>query len=390
MSNKPKPDAPQGRRLGWRMYLLAAALIFGLPAAGYGIFAWLQAQKRKADECFTRPIREFAADTVDLHAVAFNPREPRLVASGYADVVRLWDIETGECVRTLSGHEGPRYSADVVNSVAVSPDGRQCSSAGGNEVKLWDVATGECLWTMRGHAYGVASVAFSPDGRRCLSGSYDQTLRLWNAETGELVRMLSGHKEHISSIAFVPDGRQCISGSYDQTIKLWDVTTGECLRTIDAQHHVSSVAVSPDGRRFLSGGSDAGGRYVTIRLWSAATGACLQTMQPETEYTIHSVVFSPDGRRCFSSGEYGPVRLWDLASGQEIGRFVSHEGPIHAVAVSPDGRRLVSCGGISVKKGPTIEEFFLWRVPTDTELWAWRLMGGKLEELEPAKREEQR
>jgi WD40 repeat protein len=39
--------------------------------------------------------------------------------------VRLWDVETGACVKTLEGH------GDKVWSVSFSPDGRQLASCSG-------------------------------------------------------------------------------------------------------------------------------------------------------------------------------------------------------------------------------------------------------------------
>ncbi len=58
--------------------------------------------------------------------------------------MRLWDISTGQCLKTLYGH------SDRVWSVVFSPDGQILASAGQDEmIKLWDVATGECLNTLR-------------------------------------------------------------------------------------------------------------------------------------------------------------------------------------------------------------------------------------------------
>ena len=46
-------------------------------------------------------------------------------------------------------------------------------------VRLWDAETGACVKTLEGHDDEVNSVCFSPDGCRLASGSSDRTLRLW-------------------------------------------------------------------------------------------------------------------------------------------------------------------------------------------------------------------
>ena len=58
------------------------------------------------------------------------------------------------------------------------------SPARDKTVRLWDVETGRCLRVLEGHTDSVRSVAWSADGRRALSGSGDKTVRLWDVETG--------------------------------------------------------------------------------------------------------------------------------------------------------------------------------------------------------------
>jgi WD40 repeat protein len=71
-----------------------------------------------------------------------------------------------------------------VLSVAFSPDGTTALSGSSDKtLRLWDVATGQELRTFKGHMEQVRSVAFSPDGRTALSGSDDKTLRLWRIDT---------------------------------------------------------------------------------------------------------------------------------------------------------------------------------------------------------------
>ena len=86
----------------------------------------------------------------------------------------------------LEGH------TDWLEAVAFSPDGR-FALTGSNDrtARLWDVSTGQPIRSFVGHDRWVESVAFSPDGRFVLTGSLDTTTRIWDAETGkELARLI--------------------------------------------------------------------------------------------------------------------------------------------------------------------------------------------------------
>ncbi len=48
-----------------------------------------------------------------------------------------------------------------------------------NYIHLWNVQTGELITTLEGHNADVNSVVFSPDGEAIVSGSRDGTVRLW-------------------------------------------------------------------------------------------------------------------------------------------------------------------------------------------------------------------
>ncbi len=59
---------------------------------------------------------------------------------------------------------------------------------------------------------------------------------------------------------------------------------------------------------------------------------------------INVAVFSPDGRLLATVSQDTDVKLWDIASGQEIATLTSHARPINAVAFSPDGSLLATAG----------------------------------------------
>ena len=85
-----------------------------------------------------------------------------------------------------------------------SPDGTTLASGSADKtIKLWNANTGECLRTLEGHGDHVRTVAFSPDGAPLASGSDDATIKLWNANTGECLRTLE--RVSLLTVAFSPD-----------------------------------------------------------------------------------------------------------------------------------------------------------------------------------------
>ena len=101
---------------------------------------------------------------------------------------------------------------------------------------------------------------------------------------------------------------------------------------------IPGIAISRDGTRLLSASVDK-----TIRLWDIATGQELRRFIGHTDKAV-CVVFSPEETRAASAGHDGTVRIWDVQSGSEIYCLRGHRGWVNRVDFSPDGRRLVSGG----------------------------------------------
>jgi len=73
---------------------------------------------------------------------------------------------------------------------------------------MWDVNTGECIRTLPSHSNPVDCVAFSPDGNRIVAGSSgkfhnlseDATVRVWDANTAECLESIGGYGD-VNAIA---------------------------------------------------------------------------------------------------------------------------------------------------------------------------------------------
>ena len=80
---------------------------------------------------------------------------------------------------------------------------------------LWDVASGEAIRTFNGHTDAVNSVAFTPDESQIISGSADGTLILWDVASGEALRTFSEHDAGVTKVALSPDGKLAYSAAQD-------------------------------------------------------------------------------------------------------------------------------------------------------------------------------
>ncbi|WP_376794912.1 NB-ARC domain-containing protein [Thermogemmatispora sp.] len=277
-----------------------------------------------------------------VSVVAFGPAG-LLISVSYSGKVKLWDVESGKCLRTLQGH------SSVARSMAFSPDGRYLVNGDDNGLlRLWLLAPNgqaRCLYAFQGHAGPIWSILFQPNGRTFISSGDDQAIRLWRLteqEGAHCLKTWHGHSAVIWSLALAPDGQLLASGSHDRTVQIWDLRRDgqeACLKTLHGHGSmVWSLAFSPDGSLLASGDNDG-----EIKLWEVDSGRCLRTLQGEAS-PIGALAFSPDGRWLLSSSNDGSLSLWDLSSGYRRQRWPGHGALtwFRAIAFSPDARLLAS------------------------------------------------
>ena len=275
-------------------------------------------------------LNTFAQDTAhtvleyghsSVNNVAFSP-DGSILAAGSRSVV-LWDVETGNYLRTLEEHTGNVYS------VAFSPNGRTLFSRSRNlstyYLYLWDVVTGE-----KKLSFTYSRAAFSTDMQTIASTGDDNTIRLWDVETGTLKHTLAEHTERVANVEFSPDGQTLASSSSDKNIRLWDVETGTLKHTLPT-YSVWTIEFSPDGQTLLNMVSNN-----TIRLWDVETGT------PKFSITTGLRVFSPDGQTLVSTDYDNTIRLWDMETGTLNATLIGHTKDINSVVFSPNGQTLAS------------------------------------------------
>ncbi|BFU94120.1 MAG: protein of unknown function [Nitrospira sp.] len=132
-------------------------------------------------------------------SLAFSPDGKFLATDGVRGKT-AWEVATGKKVRPPKKMQGAQFDPMSFTEnlelniggrgAAFSPDGRLAARGHGQIIKVWNVVTGQEVLQLVGHTGAVSSLVFNPDGRFIVSAGGDGAIRLWNLRSGKEVASL--------------------------------------------------------------------------------------------------------------------------------------------------------------------------------------------------------
>lgn len=155
-------------------------------------------------------------------SIAISP-DGTTLASGHWNVVKLWNLRTGQRIAVLHGFR--RY----VDGLSFSRDGKMLATSGGGEVQIWNMRRRTNIKTVEVDA-GEANPSFSPDGHLIAIGAYGTgTVWLIDAYKGRIIDHRKVSDLGCGSSVFSPDGRYLITPSTGGLIT-WPYDHGGSVR----------------------------------------------------------------------------------------------------------------------------------------------------------------
>jgi WD40 repeat protein len=278
---------------------------------------------------------------------AFSPDGKTLLSGGMDNVVRFWDVATGQAL----GH-GPQGKSHVY-AIDFRPPGGQFVVLG-DGISVWDLASRRELRKFedpsRGKDFRLTTTfagAFAPDGKKFAS-RHSAYLGLWDFESGRLLsEVKAGFGRIDDALAFTPDGKRVLHTLHDAASgrhgpHSWDLTTGTLEPEGTSDHFFSPLGptgvFSADGHYRVWFGFPNAHDSAGLLIQKTERGA---KARPFTSRGLPPVFrLNRDGTTLACGADDGSLNLIDTARGQVRRALLEPLSGVRALAWSADGRTI--------------------------------------------------
>lgn len=280
-----------------------------------------------------------------IYAVTMT-RDGQFIPCGRANQIFIYHVPTGQTICRLTDpnlieaglYDKPGVAhRDIVQSLAISPDGYTLASGGYRTVKLWRRPQNARLLELAITDKPLTTAAVSADGAWIAAADEDNRIHLRKLTGGDdAARTIEGHAARVSSLRFDSESARLVSASIDGSVRVWNVPDGMLVARLDTPAAVHDVVLKADGSGLLTAGADH-----AIRLWDWPTAPRMLASALEN---ITLVQVAAAGDHLAVARSDGKIAILDRASGEQKALFDA-QGSTAALGWSGNGKRLARANG---------------------------------------------
>lgn len=276
----------------------------------------------------SRTIQILQAHHDEVWFLKFSDNGKYLASASNDKTAIVWEVhESGELSlkHTLNGHAKP------VLVVAWSPDSQQLLTCGLEEVvRRWDVTSGECLFVYEKTGLGMTSCGWFSDGRHVLSTVTDQSICLWDLDGNEVECMKDQYITTTSEMVVTKDGTTITSMGSEILIH-YGKPSSDSL--IEEEQAITSLSLSCDDKFLLVNLANQ-----QIHLWRLLDNperVRRYKGHKRSRFIIRSCFGGSEQAFVASGSEDSQVYIWLRDTGDLVQTLLGHSGAVNCVSWNP-------------------------------------------------------
>jgi eukaryotic-like serine/threonine-protein kinase len=258
-----------------------------------------------------------------------------------------WQYLNNHLARPGKGYLSLTGSAEYINAITYSPDGRRLAAAAtrnlgdpraNGEVLIWELPAALPAYNWNGFPGVPYAIAFSPDGRRLAAavGGPTGNVREWQTSQEKELPPRSLNGARPLDLNYSPDGKRLVALDEHGVIHLFPVSGGpETNFPIFAKSSCLAL-LNPDGTKVALANPD----WHRVEIRVPQGWVSVQAAQHNAE--ILTLAFNPETNLLASGDRDGVVQVWDAAANRLTATLQGHTGAITGLSFTHDGRRLAT------------------------------------------------
>ena len=132
-----------------------------------------------------------------IKSVQVDEKSNKLITGSEDKTIKIWDLETGKCLKTLNNH------AKEVISILMIPNNKFISGSDDRTFKVWDLNSYECLKTIENRT-GIYSLCLISDNQ-IACGDRHGSIHIWNFDKSTLVKTFRAHNFWVYNMLLIDE-----------------------------------------------------------------------------------------------------------------------------------------------------------------------------------------